>query len=318
MHSVAPVDFRAVRPRSITAEDAERWSRMIGALGGQDTWARFRSLRFCVVGAGRTGSLVAASLARHGARELALVDSDFVELPNLDAMHQVTHRDIGKSKVAALAEHLCSDFPELHLEAIPKSVSTSEGLAAVKLSDVVIGCVDDNVARLELAGLTSSYAKPYLDIGSGIFLGDFQANALSLPGLQPRTLGGDIRLIVPGDGCLLCWGGVSNLTETLSRWRSRDPLPAWNRQRVGSLGSLNGVAANVGIRLLEDMISGRLARSIWLRYETDDRGIPSLRQLNRTTIPACPFCTIFGVGDFLTAIDLRPFRSSEARSKSTS
>src|SRR5947208_8705425 len=65
MRRLSAVDFRQLRERPVNPEDSERWGRFIGALGGADVWRRLRFLRYCVIGAGRTGSLAASMLARH-------------------------------------------------------------------------------------------------------------------------------------------------------------------------------------------------------------------------------------------------------------
>ncbi len=62
-----------------------RWSRTIGALGGEDVWQRLIRLRVAVIGCGRSGSITALSLARLGLRHLTLIDPDMVELHNLNA-----------------------------------------------------------------------------------------------------------------------------------------------------------------------------------------------------------------------------------------
>jgi tRNA A37 threonylcarbamoyladenosine dehydratase len=82
MRRLPAVDFQALQQRTVSSQDAERWSRLIGALGGQDVWQRLISLSFCIIGTGRTGSLVATTLAKHGVRSLNLIDPDIVERHN--------------------------------------------------------------------------------------------------------------------------------------------------------------------------------------------------------------------------------------------
>jgi len=57
--------------------------RLIGALGGADVWDRLTGLHYTLVGLGRTGSLVAHTLARRGARRLTLIDPDAVSYTHL-------------------------------------------------------------------------------------------------------------------------------------------------------------------------------------------------------------------------------------------
>ena len=59
-----------------------RYSRTIGALGGEEIWERLRQLRVVIVGCGRLGSLVAVDVARLGVLDETLVDPDGVEPHN--------------------------------------------------------------------------------------------------------------------------------------------------------------------------------------------------------------------------------------------
>jgi len=229
--------------------DRERWSRLIGALG-EKTWARMRRWEVCLVGVGRNGSLVVHSLVRMGVRKLSLIDPDLIETHNLDAMDAVGEGDIGKPKALAVADNLKAVNSEVELHPLPVSAFTQEAVIAMKESDLLISCVDDNAARLFVSMVATCYLKPHLDIGTGVF-----AERSS------RFIGADVRLIVPGDGCLLCIGGAGDLRESLERLMAAQeglelPHPPWNRQRLGSLRSLNQMAVSEGMRLLEMLAEG--------------------------------------------------------------
>ena len=90
---------------AVTGGDG-RWSRTIGAPGGLDVWRRPVSLRVAVVGVGRTGSLVAASLVRLGVADLTLIDADILEDHSLPEMDVVTAADLGQPKAEAVAAGL--------------------------------------------------------------------------------------------------------------------------------------------------------------------------------------------------------------------
>ncbi|MBI4636256.1 MAG: ThiF family adenylyltransferase [Candidatus Rokubacteria bacterium] len=182
-------------PRPPDPAEHERWSRAIGALG-LETWLRLRELHYAIVGVGRTGSLLATSLARLGAQSLTLIDPDRLEIHNVDAMDGVRVADVGRAKVDALRDSLAevSASPE-RLTALAASVTSVRALVAAKAADVLIASVDTDAARLSCATIAALYAKPLLDIGTGVHgVGD------------GRRLGADVRLVVPGDRCLLCLG----------------------------------------------------------------------------------------------------------------
>src|SRR5262249_1618930 len=143
------------------------------------------------------------------------IDPDVLELHNLDAMDAVTADDLGRCKAEAIAQNLARDLPYVRLTALPGSVTTPAAREAIKRADVLICCVDNDAARVVVGALACCYARPLLDIGTGVFV----PNALppergsSHTGLARRELGADVRLLLPGDGCLLCWGGVANPQE---------------------------------------------------------------------------------------------------------
>ena len=117
-----------------------------------------------------------------------------------------------------------------------------------------------------------------------------------------RTMGADVRLIVPGDGCLLCRGNLSNYMQAVEdlcadRLVQVDSTD-WSRHRAGSLRSLNQVATGLSVRLLEDLVAERITRSAWAHVNCDGAG--------RFTItyppppenpPFCALCAKAGLGD---------------------
>lgn len=148
-----------------------------------------------------------------------------------------------------------------------------------------------------------------LDIGTGlVFTETFNRHPLSnsLNGEIPdvaREMGADVRLLVPGR-CLACLGGLAGLDEAqleLLNDSQMEPSPrpqrSWHEQRAGSLRSLNGIATQYGLRLLEDFIGGRLAGSTWLHLDVGDDGIPTIEVPPSTPPRKCPLCALIGRGD---------------------
>lgn len=291
--------------------DFSRWSRTIGALG-EGTWENLTSLHIGVIGCGRTGSLVATSLARLGLQRLTLIDPDCLEPHNIGEMDAVTPNDIGQPKAHAVASFLrtyavlpnsrCHQLVDL-----PDSIFSLSAFVAVKQADLLLCCVDDAAARLAATFLATLYLKPLLDIGTGIIQTDTSPEAQnSLPPLsedahpQSRAMGADIRLTLPGDRCLLCLGGIAHLEQArlalLNDQPQRTTQQDWHQQRAGSLRSLNAIAAHFALRLLEDFAARRMRNSVWLHLEFNDVGIPTLE--HRTSPNSrCPICALTGQGD---------------------
>jgi hypothetical protein len=274
------------------------WSRTIGALG-ERTWRRLCSLRVAVVGCGRSGSLVATSLLRFGVRHLTLIDPDTLEAHNCGEMDGMGLHQVGELKAQAVADSLGQQgaWPDSQLAVVPDSVLSLSALVAVKAADVLFCCVDNATARLATAFLAALYLKPLFDVGTGIL----QEGADDRTG---RRMGADMRLVLPGR-CLLCLGGVAGAEAALASlfagggeqapWRAGQVN--WRQQRAGSLRSLNGLAVQFALRLLEDFIGGRVAESVWLHVEFNGAGIPTLE--HRTPPPdlRCRLCALAGSGD---------------------
>jgi hypothetical protein len=284
----------------------ERWSRTIGALGPR-TWQRLSSLRISVIGCGRTGSLIATTLVRLGVRHLTLIDPDIVEEHNLGEMDGVREEDLGKYKVEAVAEflthHCTANRIPQKINAIPKSIM-SAGLS-VKSADVLFSCVDDDSARLACGIIASLFHKVLIDVGTGIFQ---ELTPPSEPSTHPEdiSMGADIRLILPGECCLLCFGGLSHHDEAISQLLGRNISRQvadnyWWRGRAGSLRSLNMEAAGVAVQILCDLVAERLRSSTWIRVEYDSKANLRVRQTyfhrGEQNQPSCSLCLRAGMGD---------------------
>jgi hypothetical protein len=233
--------------------------------------------------------MVATSLARMGIRRLTLIDPDRLELHNLDAMEGATEKDLGRFKVLSVQEAMTALNNGARLvTALSDSIMTLRAFVSAKEADVLICCADHDGARLAAGVIAALYAKPLLDIGAGVFgAGD------------ARRMGGDVRLILPADRCLLCLGGIGDVEQARQVFTAQS-LPqrrSWNEERAGSLRSLNQIAAHLGLRLLEDLVSERVQESRWLRLEFDQQGFPTVQGITPQPNSTCFLCRHIGQGD---------------------
>jgi hypothetical protein len=157
---------------------------------------------------------------------------------------------------------------------------------------VLIGCLDHDAGRWATAALASLYCRPHLEIATGIHgHGD------------ERRMGADVRLILPGDRCLECLGGLADpagahrALATPGAERSVLNDRDWRAERAGSLRSLNGIAAAIAQRLWEDLIADRVRASTWLRIEYDAAGRPSITEPMPPRPVACRLCDLLCRGD---------------------
>ena len=271
--------------RPLAATEATMWSRTIGALG-ETVWRRLTDLRYCLIGCGRTGSLVAASLRRFGAKHLTLIDPDRWELHNLGESDVVGAGAIGQSKAASLAGSFLSLREDSAVNVVKESALALPSLIAAKESDVLICAADNPTAHLATAVLAKLYLKVLLDIGTGV---------LAAPG-GGRRVGADVRLVIP-DRCLMCFGGIAGFDQARRELLTSQTSLPWPSQRAGSLRSLNMIATGHALRLLEEMAVGRLRESTWVNLEFQGDGLPVLSNTQPELRGGCPACGFTGYGD---------------------
>lgn len=270
-------------------DNSQRFSRLAGALTPA-VLSRLQGLNYAVIGVSRLGSLFSHGLVRLGCRHVILVDPDVVESHNADVGLFHPSLDEGRQKVAVIARDLRRlAAPGSRVKEFAQPLQAPLPFSAVREADVIVSCVDDDGARVMAALLAASHFRIHLDIGAGVLEADGGR----------RIAGADIRLILPEERprCFSCFGGLARPGD-LRRLAGMEagPPPAWNAQRAGSLGSLNGIAVGLGLRLLERLVSGEVVRSTWMRYE--DAPMPTLREITPRPPWDCPLCgTAWGIGD---------------------
>lgn len=259
------------RPFNQPLQDTERWSRSRNVLGtGFD---RIQGIPFGVVGAGRLGSSLVTELVRSGVRQIFIVDPDKVELSNLGES-DFGEVDLGENKADSLRRRF-ADLPwHPEIRSIPKSVTHRDGIDAIRQARIILSCADHGSARLVAGILAVAYHRVLVDVGTLIHQDG-----------ETWTRGVDVRVILPGERCLHCFGSVRNIAEAASAVRSPDVESQirsgrnWRTERTGSLRSLNLTAVGLALRLIEDVIGGRLDRSTWVRLEFDRQGRPHMRSV---------------------------------------
>ncbi len=280
-----------------------RWSRTIGALGGR-VWQRLTSLHIGIVGCGRTGSLIAVTLARMGVRQLTLVDPDLVEEHNLGEMDGVTAADIGRNKAAALAdflqEHCASNRADTCINAVAEPITAAHRAALA--ADILFACVDNDAARLTGGLIATLFHKVLIDVGTGIHstMTPAEIRHPQSP-IRNQIMGADIRLILPADGCLVCFGKLANYEAALAALAQgrREAQRQWWEQRNGSLRTLNMLAASVAVQMLCDLLAERLQSTTWMQLQYDRSGALHIEHTARQTPVAadyCPLCQRSGFG----------------------
>ncbi len=118
---------------------------------GEEGLRRLQKARVAVFGIGGVGGHAVEGLARSGVGALELVDSDTVELSNLNRQIVATHRTLGRYKVDVMKQRILEINPEVEVVAhrcfyLPE---TAEGFDFSRYS-YVVDAVDTVTAKIDI------------------------------------------------------------------------------------------------------------------------------------------------------------------------
>lgn len=184
------------------------------------------ALQITIVGCGGTGSAVAMLLARLGVKNFTLIDPDIVEESNLNRLHGATLNDARdrKKKVDVVSRHIKEIGYGAVIRTFASSVTDNSCRDALKVSDVVFGCTDDNRGRLLLNRLAYFYLIPVIDLGLAIEV------STSSP-FRILALDGRVSVMVPGATCLICRGVINTTRAREESLMAMDP-EEYKRQKL--------------------------------------------------------------------------------------
>lgn len=144
---------------------------------GSAVMLKLKSLHFCIVGCGGTGSNFAEMLVRSGCRHFTLIDGESVQQTELNRVFSFIPSDVGTPKVCALKRRLLSICPDLSIvtfqehfhssEVTPPDHSLSQNIRdAAYDTDVVFIATDTNSSRMEIEELCRTKTEcQYLSCG---------------------------------------------------------------------------------------------------------------------------------------------------------
>lgn len=164
----------------LTDAQIERYSRqlILPNIGGKGQ-EKILNAKVLVVGAGGLGSPVSLYLASAGVGKIGIVDSDKVELNNLQ--RQIVHstNTVGKSKVGSAKKRLNAINPEIDIVPYDLRITSANIIDIIKDYDIVVDGSDNFPTRFLVNDACVLSKKP-LSHG-GIFRFDGQAITI-LPG----------------------------------------------------------------------------------------------------------------------------------------
>lgn len=123
--------------------DYQRRFGGIARLYGQQGLEALAAADLCVVGVGGVGSWAVEALARSAVGRLTLIDMDQVAESNINRQLPAIGPNIGRAKVAVLAERIASINPDCRVEVIDAFVSPDNLDALIdQRHDWVVDCID--------------------------------------------------------------------------------------------------------------------------------------------------------------------------------
>jgi len=244
----------------LNQEHLERYKRNLLLAGfGPAGQERLLNAGVLLVGAGGLGSPAAFYLAAAGVGRIGLLDSDLVEVSNLQ--RQILHGtpDLGRLKAESGRDKLIHLNPGLRVEAITRELNEQNAEDLISRYDLVLDCTDNFKTR---------------------FILNEACLRLNSPFVYGGVLGyiGQVMFILPGRGpCFRC----------LYRDEPRGGAP--DCSAVGVLGAVPGVIGTLqaceAVKYLVgvgDLLVGRLL--------TYDALTASFMEVGLERDPQCPSC----------------------------
>ncbi len=215
----------------LTETEKQRYARQIMLDGfGEEGQEKLRRARVVVAGVGGLGSPAATYLAAAGVGKLRLIDSDTVELSNLN--RQILHwgRDVGRNKIDSASDKLRQLNDVIEVEPVVETINDSNVSSLLSGADVVLDGMDNLETR---------------------FLLNRAALEMGIPFVHGAVYGfeGRVTTVVPGKGpCLGCI-----YRGTIPRQKS--PVVGATPGVVGALQAAEAIKYIVGIG---ELLTGRL------------------------------------------------------------
>lgn len=128
------------------------WGQDVFTLLSWFEMERVRNARILVIGAGALGNEVLKNLALFGVGNIVVVDFDTIEYTNLtrSILFRESDADKGFYKADVAARRVREINKDVNITPIIGRLDSSVGLGLYRSMDVVIGCLDSRLARLQL------------------------------------------------------------------------------------------------------------------------------------------------------------------------
>jgi len=244
-----------------TEEQITRYSRhiLLPEVGGKGQ-KKIAKARILIVGAGGLGAPAAYYLAAAGVGTLGLIDSDTVDLSNLQ--RQIIHHtpDVGRPKVLSAKEKVQALNPDVNVTMYEERFVARNALELVSAYDVVIDGVDNFAAKFLINDACYFADKPL--VHGGILRFD-----------------GRVTTIIPRKSA--CYRCVFK----------QPPPPGLvaSCQEAGVIGALAGVVGTIQATEALKLVLG-IGRPLTDRLLDYDARRTAFREIKIKRNPNCPLC----------------------------
>lgn len=242
-------------------------------LMGDAPLQRLHDIRVILFGVGGVGSWCAESLVRSGVKHLTIVDSDRVNISNVNRQLMATTETVGQVKVEVLKERLLSINPEAKITAI-QDIYNAENSESFRLNeyDVIIDAIDSLAEKAHLL-LTASRtdALLYSSMGAALKMDPTRIQVAEFMKVRGCPLGRALRKkmkhqkvrpakkflcvysdeVLPNLGEADVDGYEPTIAESTTTQEGREDLLShnWNERKAQINGTMSHITAMFGFML---------------------------------------------------------------------
>ena len=242
-------------------------------LMGDAPLQRLHDIRVILFGVGGVGSWCAESLVRSGVKHLTIVDSDRVNISNVNRQLMATTQTVGQVKVEVLKERLLSINPEAKITAI-QDIYNAENSESFRLNeyDVIIDAIDSLAEKAHLL-LTASRtdALLYSSMGAALKMDPTRIQVAEFMKVRGCPLGRALRKkmkhqkvrpakkflcvysdeVLPNLGEADVDGYEPTIAESTTTQEGREDLLShnWNERKAQINGTMSHITAMFGFML---------------------------------------------------------------------
>jgi adenylyltransferase/sulfurtransferase len=156
----------------LSDDELDRYARhivlpQVGGVGQQ----RLKAARIAVVGAGGIGAGALPALAGAGVGHLTIIDSDSVDLSNLQRQPLYRTADVGSPKAALAATFVADRNPHIAVTTVTERITPANAEALLTGHDLILDGTDNFATRLAVSDSATRLAIPLLSAAAQQFQG---------------------------------------------------------------------------------------------------------------------------------------------------